>query len=362
MKKNSSSSEEGDGAPPLPQEIIVEILLRLPVKSLCRFRCVSPLWRSIISDPQFVSSHFACSSARKMFFSTDYPENSEDLCQVASYHGRITTMGYYIQCSAGGLICINAEEGIKICNPSTAECITFPNPPNHAGSFLGYDPVEKKHKILKFTFTETEMEILTLGEKEWRRMNPCLLDIESFEGDSLCIEGVLYLIGRTEEGEAYLVAFDVRLESFRAVPLPEECEYYCYKYLMEFGGCVALVNCGPTIANTLYGEIRACVLDDLHKQVWSCKDDIPSPHLDDTLPIERLCVGVTHAGELAFAPPLSTEPFCCYLYHMKDASLRKIEISGLCERISALTDGIFGRVMICSHVESLQSLGELRID
>ncbi|PKI78906.1 hypothetical protein CRG98_000679 [Punica granatum] len=46
----------------LPQEIIYEILLRLPVQSLCRFRCVSPLGRSIISDPHFISSHFAGST------------------------------------------------------------------------------------------------------------------------------------------------------------------------------------------------------------------------------------------------------------------------------------------------------------
>ncbi|OWM74591.1 hypothetical protein CDL15_Pgr005171 [Punica granatum] len=335
MKSSSSSIEEGDGAPlltRLPPDMIVGILLRLPMKSLGRFRCVNRLSDSIISDPQFVSSHFACSSARpklllsvddyekasdsasevrvKMFFSTDYPENSEDLCQVASYHGRITPMDYNIRWSVGGLICSKAEEGIQLCNPSTAECITFPKP-YYADSFLGYDPVEKKHKILKFTFAEKEVEILTLREQEWRRMNPCLLDFESFEDDSLCIERFQYLIGRTEAGKAYLVEFNVRLESFRAVPLPEECEYYSYMCLTEFGGRVALFDYGEAIADGLHGEIRAWVLDDLHKQVWSCQARNPSPHLDDTLPIRLRWVGVTHAGELVFAPPLFTGLFPC---------------------------------------------------
>ncbi|PKI58011.1 hypothetical protein CRG98_021591 [Punica granatum] len=187
-----------------------------------------------------------------------------------------------------------AEEGIQLCNPSTAECITFPKP-YYADSFLGYDPVEKKHKILKFTFAEKEVEILTLREQEWRRMNPCLLDFESFEDDSLCIERFQYLIGRTEAGKAYLVEFNVRLESFRAVPLPEECEYYSYMCLTEFGGRVALFDYGEAIADGLHGEIRAWVLDDLHKQVWSCQARNPSPHLDDTLPIRLRWVGVTHA-------------------------------------------------------------------
>lgn len=40
-------------------EIIGEILAWLPVKSVCRFRCVSKSWNSLISEPQFVNyMHF----------------------------------------------------------------------------------------------------------------------------------------------------------------------------------------------------------------------------------------------------------------------------------------------------------------
>ncbi|OWM74640.1 hypothetical protein CDL15_Pgr005220 [Punica granatum] len=68
MKQSSSQSD----GPHLPEEMIYEILVRLPVKSLCRFRCVSTLWRTIISDPHFVSSHLARSSAHpKLLFSGD---------------------------------------------------------------------------------------------------------------------------------------------------------------------------------------------------------------------------------------------------------------------------------------------------
>ncbi|XP_045786418.1 F-box/kelch-repeat protein At3g23880-like [Trifolium pratense] len=47
----------------LPHELIIQILLRLPVKSLTRFKCVCKSWFSLISDPHFANSHFQLSAA-----------------------------------------------------------------------------------------------------------------------------------------------------------------------------------------------------------------------------------------------------------------------------------------------------------
>ncbi|KAK3437512.1 hypothetical protein EUGRSUZ_C02180 [Eucalyptus grandis] len=45
------------GGSDLPEEILIQILLKLPVKSLVRFRCVSKSWDSLITHPSFVSLH-----------------------------------------------------------------------------------------------------------------------------------------------------------------------------------------------------------------------------------------------------------------------------------------------------------------
>ncbi|XP_058726391.1 F-box/kelch-repeat protein At3g06240-like [Vicia villosa] len=48
----------------VPHELIIQILLRLPVKSLIRFKSVCKLWFSLIShDPHFANSHFQLNSA-----------------------------------------------------------------------------------------------------------------------------------------------------------------------------------------------------------------------------------------------------------------------------------------------------------
>jgi hypothetical protein len=45
-----------------PDEIISDILLRLPVKSLMRFTGVNKAWCSIISSPSFAFAHLACTN------------------------------------------------------------------------------------------------------------------------------------------------------------------------------------------------------------------------------------------------------------------------------------------------------------
>jgi len=47
----------------IPIDLQINILLRLPVKSLLRFRCVSKLWCSIITSQDFGNRHFTITSS-----------------------------------------------------------------------------------------------------------------------------------------------------------------------------------------------------------------------------------------------------------------------------------------------------------
>ncbi|KAL6204310.1 hypothetical protein ACLB2K_021578 [Fragaria x ananassa] len=55
---STKMADEVTELPHLPMEIIREILAWLPVKPLCRFRCVSKSWNSLTFDPKFVKMHF----------------------------------------------------------------------------------------------------------------------------------------------------------------------------------------------------------------------------------------------------------------------------------------------------------------
>ncbi|XP_045832789.1 F-box/kelch-repeat protein At3g06240-like [Trifolium pratense] len=69
--------------PYLPHELIILILLRLPVKSLLRFKSVCKLWFSLISDTHFANSHFQLSlethTRRILLMPTSPPRESRSI-------------------------------------------------------------------------------------------------------------------------------------------------------------------------------------------------------------------------------------------------------------------------------------------
>ncbi|XP_059629811.1 F-box/kelch-repeat protein At3g06240-like [Cornus florida] len=64
LKANCETCEEAQSY--LPDDVVLEILLKLSVKYLLRFRCVSKSWRSFISDPHFIKTHVNVQRHRRL--------------------------------------------------------------------------------------------------------------------------------------------------------------------------------------------------------------------------------------------------------------------------------------------------------
>ncbi|XP_020212408.1 F-box/kelch-repeat protein At3g23880 [Cajanus cajan] len=78
--------------PTLPLELISEILLRLPVSSVMRFKLVCKSWLSLISEPRFGLSHYdlaASPSHRLILISNDYYAESIDIQTPLNMHSAV---------------------------------------------------------------------------------------------------------------------------------------------------------------------------------------------------------------------------------------------------------------------------------
>ncbi|XP_059309983.1 uncharacterized protein LOC132061134 [Lycium ferocissimum] len=76
--------------PILQPELITEILLRVPVKFLLKFRSVSKSWLALIISPEFIQEHFSVSADNKecthhrLMMKVDQPNNNLKDCSLRS--------------------------------------------------------------------------------------------------------------------------------------------------------------------------------------------------------------------------------------------------------------------------------------
>jgi F-box interacting protein len=207
----------------LPHEVIVEILSRLPVKSLVRFICVSKTWYSLISSPHFIATHLnramsdpqyppylllghyddEMQKARFTLHSSDDPFPRKHiykqvnysfaaLNQLLYYHrDEVERTGGFFECasdftefhrppksrgqffsivgSSNGLLCLADDvSGCESCeyvlwNPSIQKAIRLPRPESHGPHMhslgFGYDPASDDYKLVRLAYLEGKTRI-----------------------------------------------------------------------------------------------------------------------------------------------------------------------------------------------------------
>ncbi|KAK3437513.1 hypothetical protein EUGRSUZ_C02180 [Eucalyptus grandis] len=139
------------GGSDLPEEILIQILLKLPVKSLVRFRCVSKSWDSLITHPSFVSLHLRHAMAGhdrsvillRHYSLTQRKERNTLYLDGESFleHQELefplkTHDTYYLAGSCNGLLCFSDY----IINNLQA----FVNGAIH---WIGYNPADRRLKV-----------------------------------------------------------------------------------------------------------------------------------------------------------------------------------------------------------------------
>lgn len=254
----------------LPQDIITNILSRLPVKSLLRFKCVSPLWKSLISDPHFARTHLNQTKnskypEQKIIISTRfgnlYSVDCNDVnpttrkLEFPTVEQHDAEKWVQVLCSCDGLLLVSrSDNSIFLLNPSTRECKKLPicpfvqimdryHSPDVYG--VGYDSSTDDYKVLMFSYiyeygsNATVVTIYSLKTNAWRRIED--LHNRSTVGHfgGVFLNGCLHYLCRTGNGSTRITAFDLSGEIFKEVPLGRCSEY---DRVVVLGGSLSLVD------------------------------------------------------------------------------------------------------------------------
>lgn len=185
----------------LQDEVLMDILKRLPVRSLFQFKCVSKFWKTLISDPYFKITHVNHAknhqNSQKFLISQCCPKDDiysmycfplllvQPVENVQKLKFPLISRPYRfaMTCSCDGWVIVIVNDNIDgggiiylLWNPSTGESIVLPRaqlPEKQSSRFgLGYDPTSGDYKILKIhRDLDSPGEILALKSGSWRNID-----------------------------------------------------------------------------------------------------------------------------------------------------------------------------------------------
>ncbi|KAL6200969.1 hypothetical protein ACLB2K_024684 [Fragaria x ananassa] len=239
----SSKRSKADAMLPyLPLEVITQILEKLAVKTLLRFKVVCKLWCALISSDQFVRRHSSlCASNTQRiimnpsdllfdlgFYSVDgslvLDKTSVDIRIGSHNHNRCSVKG-----SCDGLVCLKecVTGTTLIWNPSTRDFKVLPSPSegglNVRGKYelwrygFGYDYNSDDYKVLtlipyQISFGNSgsyKSIIYTLRSDSWRRIQDSPLGIFFHNTPSTFASGSLHWTAEKTGCVGVIVAFDL---------------------------------------------------------------------------------------------------------------------------------------------------------
>ncbi|RID58296.1 hypothetical protein BRARA_F01602 [Brassica rapa] len=230
----------------ITMDIILEILSRVPAKSIARFRCVSKDWGVSLCRPYFTDLFLKMSSLSPCLLFTFQTEDAR----------------------------------MMICNPSTGGFNLLPKVKTRMKTrrrrvltYLEYDPVEKVYKVLCMTSCEKPFRT---GNMKWRMIECSVSHCPESKDNEICIDGVLYYLavgsGSWETSMTMIVCFDIRSEKFKFIVDEAFKDINYPSSLINYKG-----NLGPPLDGRFSGFVL-WVIDDIENHIW-CKNIIMLPSL-----------------------------------------------------------------------------------
>jgi len=258
----------------LPSCLIMDILSRLPIKTILNCRCVCKTWLHYISDSFFAKLHLERSPTSLLLKTISNNPESRNL-QLVQITGKplglrfrvveemkfvpginVPYNDFLIENSCNGLLCISqtfqdgSHDDIYLCNPILGEYISIPpaagQETRHQSNFaLGYCAIAKEYKVLHTFCSKTgsyyqpEAEIYTIGTGKWRSIQKALLNLRMFIVDSFVCGSIHWELRDEDDCVNSIGSFNFENEQFSELSLPPRYDEGDVT-LTAFEGCLGV--------------------------------------------------------------------------------------------------------------------------
>ncbi|XP_062159187.1 F-box protein At5g07610 [Alnus glutinosa] len=274
-QNNASAAAETVGG---NDDIVTEILVRVPVKPLLRFKCVSKRWLSLISDPHFSRRHHHHNHRRTSLSGIFLRRRTPSHFQFVSLDGThssppFTSLDFIarniddpagikiIQSCNGLLLCRSVNNILTdqthhyyVCNPTTKRFSTLPRlsiegPITVFGHSLAYDPSKSAHYQVVCVHSSTasvyvyQIEIYSSETRAWRPCGSTFVAPFDIVFDSgVFWNGAVHWLSPSGSALCFDVDKEVLLRKMPSLPGSDAWGKRRFRYFGESGGHLHLVE------------------------------------------------------------------------------------------------------------------------
>ncbi|KAM0923939.1 hypothetical protein ACQ4PT_005201 [Festuca glaucescens] len=279
----------------LPPDVVFDILSWLPLKSLCRFRCVSREWRALISNPAFVAAHktrsepLIAANSFSDLTTLRLIDMDGNVVKVIKTKDHIFS---FICASSDNIICVLGHSLLqaRVINLATGEILVT----SIRGNFIGFGRATHSGVYKMVCISTRSCSILTIGDGAgWRQKQSPPPKGISYHSNPVTVNGVLYFASQIH-GDSVL-CFDLESEEWkRGIRGPPNVEpERCYITLGELNSTLCMMQ--PEVGN---GFTIIWLLTNADKGTWFKLYTIPldPSTYDRMIPLRMLLDG----GKLLF--------------------------------------------------------------
>ncbi|KAL2553626.1 F-box protein CPR30 [Forsythia ovata] len=270
----------------IPEVLMNDVLLKLPVKSLLRFRSVKKSWRDLIDNPDFIKMHMErsmkmgssvevihrCNLNKFYSMHLDLSGNPirdpEELPHPFGYRydldkSVVYTGDYEIHLvgSCNGVVCfVDSAHRIILWNLATRKYFELQHLDIELPRFMdldltyyfnygfGYDGATDDYKVIRLINSYNNksdcflVELYSLKSKSWKRFEDLVSRTRS-DHYGILVGGALHWLTyetKWDDDESPIVAFDLTKEEFNLVPCLHLPGKIASMNLGTFHGCLSL--------------------------------------------------------------------------------------------------------------------------